>query len=232
MTSAPNAKDRIERSTLSSIVTERLREMVIRGDYEAGSQLSEVELADRFGVSRGPIREGLQRLVQEGLLKSIPHRGVFVPVVSNLDIEDLYLAREAIEGAATRVITMSPAHADLAGRLEAIVGEMRKAAGANRWSAVADLDMRFHRELVGSSGSPRLSRMYASLIDETRAILSVTVRYPNRDDLVAEHGDIATHVAAGDIDGALASVARHFEITIESLLRDREPQDGESADPA
>jgi DNA-binding GntR family transcriptional regulator len=127
---------------------------------------------------------------------------------------------------------MSPAHAEVARRLESIVNEMRKAAGNSRWSAVADLDMRFHRELVGSSGSARLSRMYASLIDETRAILSVTVSYPNRDDLVSEHGDIARHMATGDVDGALTAVARHFEITIESLLRDREPQDGERAGPA
>ena len=64
----------IERSTLSSTVTERLRELVIQGTYPPGTQLSEVELAERFGVSRGPIREAVQRLTQEGLLRSEPHR--------------------------------------------------------------------------------------------------------------------------------------------------------------
>ena len=94
----------IKRSTLSSMVTERLRELVIAGSYEPGTQLSEVDLAERFGVSRGPIREGLQRLVQEGLLRSEPHRGVFIPVISPDDVHDIYLAREAIEGAAVKAI--------------------------------------------------------------------------------------------------------------------------------
>src|SRR5215218_8200290 len=69
-----------------------------------GTQLNEVELASSFGVSRGPVREALQRLIQEGLLRSEPHRGVFVPVMTDEDIDDVYLAREALEAAAVRQI--------------------------------------------------------------------------------------------------------------------------------
>ena len=57
-------------------------------------------------MSRGPVREALQRLIQEGLLRSEPHRGVFVPVMSAEDIDDIYLAREALETAAVRRIAI------------------------------------------------------------------------------------------------------------------------------
>ena len=66
--------------------------------------------AASFGVSRGPVREAIQRLIQEGLLRSEPHRGVFLPVLTVEDIEDIYLTREALESTALRCIagTLGP----------------------------------------------------------------------------------------------------------------------------
>ena len=200
----------IKRSTLSSMVAERLRELVISGAYEPGSQLSEVELAERFGVSRGPIREGLQRLVQDGLLRSEPHRGVFVPKVSPADIADIYLARLAIEGAALRIVAARVDRASTVALLQDLVTQMRTAATAGRWSRVADLDMRFHSEVVKASGSTRLQRMYSMLIDETRVVLAMTANVTGREDLVDEHRDIADHIEAGNAGAAEAMLAQSF----------------------
>ncbi len=201
----------IKRSTLSSMVTERLRELVIAGSYEPGTQLSEVDLAERFGVSRGPIREGLQRLVQEGLLRSEPHRGVFIPVIRADDVHDIYLAREAIEGAAVKAICAREDHAAITAPLLRLVREMEKSAPAQRWSEVADLDMRFHLELVRAAGSKRLSRMFGTLIDETRSLLSLTAADPGREDRVVEHAQIARALENGDLDAAMAALGRHFD---------------------
>ena len=200
----------IKRSTLSSMVAERLRELVISGAYEPGSQLSEVELAERFGVSRGPIREGLQRLVQDGLLRSEPHRGVFVPKVGAADIADIYLARLAIEGAALRIVAAREDRASTVALLQDLVTQMRTATTAGRWSRVADLDMRFHSEVVRASGSTRLQRMYSMLIDETRVVLAMTANVTGREDLVDEHRDIADHIEAGNAGAAEAMLAQSF----------------------
>jgi len=201
---------RIKRSTLSSVVTDRLRELIISGAYEPGSQLSEVELAESFGVSRGPIREGLQRLVQDGLLRSEPHRGVYVPRIGPDDIADIYLAREAIEGAAIRLVSASPDRGAMVSTLRDLVGQMRTAANADRWNRVAELDMRFHSEVVRASGSARLQRMYSTLIDETRVLLSMTANVSGREDLVDEHGQIAELIASGNPTGAMDTLARSF----------------------
>ena len=90
------------------MVTERLRDGIVTGTLAPGTQLSEVELAHSFGVSRGPVREAIQRLVQEGLLRSEPHRGVFVPVLTDADVVDVYLARAALESAALRRFIATP----------------------------------------------------------------------------------------------------------------------------
>lgn len=201
----------IKRSTLSSMVTERLRELVISGAYPPGAQLSEVDLAERFGVSRGPIREALQRLVQDGLLRSEPHRGVFIPRVGDEDIADIYLAREAIEGAAIRLVSARPDRAAVVAILRDLVSQMRAAAGSGKWNRVADLDMRFHSEVVKASGSPRLARMYSTLMDETRVLLAMTANVPGREDLVEEHAQIAEEIASGNPEGALDMLTRSFQ---------------------
>lgn len=222
----------IKRSTLSSMVAERLRELVISGAYPPGAQLSEVELAERFGVSRGPIREGLQRLVQDGLLRSEPHRGVFVPKVSDADIADIYLAREAIEGAAIRLLSASPDRTAVVATLRDLVSQMRSASQAGRWARVADLDMRFHSEVVKASGSARLERMYSTLIDETRVLLAMTANVPGREDLVDEHEEIAERIAAGAPDRALEMLTQSFDDSRQTLTHQHAQVHGRSADRA
>lgn len=218
--SGPLRIDPVQRATLGSIVTDQLRDLVVHGRYQPGALLSEVELAEGFGVSRGPVREALQRLVSEGLLRRDPRRGVSVPVPSDADIADLYLARQAIEGAAIRAV-MTDGAADIVADLRETVARMRAAVGADDWVTVADLDMAFHSRLVNAAGSPRLSRLYAGLLAETRACLAMTARYPGREDLVAEHDELAGLLGSGDVPGLLAALARHFTESIDTLARYR-----------
>jgi DNA-binding GntR family transcriptional regulator len=225
-----NTIEPIKRSTLSSVVTERLRELVTQGTYEPGAQLSEVELADRFGVSRGPIREGLQRLVQEGLLRSEPHRGVFIPVLSDRDIADIYLAREAIETVALRLVAGLPDRQRIVAPLLRLVNQMRDASAAQRWDEVADLDLQFHLTVVDAAGSVRLSRMYATLIGETRVLLSMTASHPGREEFVAEHAEVERLLEDGDLDGALGALGHHFVLSRQQALHTHGPIEGPGGD--
>lgn len=92
--------------------------------------MNEVDLASQFGVSRGPVREGLRQLVHEGLLRSEPHRGAFVPFLSSDDIADIYHAREAIEAAALRVIVPGGEHLTIGATLRKMVDGMQRAVAA------------------------------------------------------------------------------------------------------
>ena len=94
----------LEQQSTPSIIAHKLRQAIGHGELKPGTQLSEAELARKLGVSRGPLREGMQRLTQEGLLVSIRHRGLFVINMTPDDIRDMYLAREAIERAAAHKI--------------------------------------------------------------------------------------------------------------------------------
>ena len=218
---------RIPRVTFASMVGERIRSNIIDGTLPPGSQLNEVELASSFGVSRGPVREALQRLIQEGLLRSEPHRGVFVPVMTDEDIDDVYLAREALETAAVRRIASTGRSASAFTSLDSIVRAMRKAADAGNWPAVADRDLDFHTKLVSAAASPRLERMFTTVISETRLCLSVlTGAYEGPDQLVEEHRQIADLIRDDDTDAAVAVLKAHFDDAVVTLKQRRGSENG------
>jgi DNA-binding GntR family transcriptional regulator len=211
---------RIPRATFASMVGERIRSNIIEGVLPPGSQLNEVELATSFGVSRGPVREAMQRLIQEGLLRSEPHRGVFVPVMSAEDIDDIYQAREALETAAVRRITSTSRSAAAFKALDKIVRAMESAEKAGDWRLVASRDLDFHSALVAAAQSPRLERMFTTVISETRLCLSMlTAADDARDDLVEEHREIAEMLREDNTDGAVAALTKHFDDAVVTLKR-------------
>jgi DNA-binding GntR family transcriptional regulator len=89
--------------TLAAALTERLVEAIVSGELEPGEKLSEPELAHRFGTSRGPLREALQRVEGMRLVERRPHHGARVAVIGRRELEDLYGVREALEGMACRL---------------------------------------------------------------------------------------------------------------------------------
>ena len=211
---------RIPRATFASIVGERIRTNVIEGVLPPGSQLNEVELAESFGVSRGPVREALQRLIQEGLLRSEPHRGVFVPIMSADDIEDIYVAREALETAAVRRITGTSRAAKAYRALDKIVRGMESAAQAGDWGLVASRDLDFHSALVAAAESPRLERMFTTVISETRLCLSVlTTADEARANLIDEHREISEMIREDNTRGAVEALTKHFDAALPTLTR-------------
>ena len=196
-----------------------MRASIINGSLKPGSQLSEVELATSFGVSRGPVREALQRLVQEGLLHSEPHRGVFVPVLTDEDVRDIYVAREALESAAIRSIISSATTAAASESLDQFVTLMEQAEAAGDWEAVGNFDLEFHVALVDAGGSPRLKRMFSTVISETRLCLGVLTADDARDDLVRSTGASATLMQEGETEQALAVLKKHFDDAVVTLMK-------------
>jgi DNA-binding GntR family transcriptional regulator len=105
----------------SAVIAEQLRERILDGSFAPGEQISEVQLAARLKMSRGPVREAVQRLAQEGLLVSHRNRGVFVVELDGSDIEDVYRGRRAVEKEAACTVYARGIPAGLVTRLEGIL---------------------------------------------------------------------------------------------------------------
>lgn len=208
----------VVRSTMSSMVTEQIRDAILSGIYPPGMQLNEKLVAESCGVSRGPVREAIQRLLQEGLLISEPHRGVFVPELTEDDLEDIYFTRDAVERAALRRIVHSGVAQELSGRLLQVVESMRTAVEQEDWAEVAALDIRFHSELVNAAGSQRLSRLFATLMAEMGLCLNQLLGvYRGRVRLIEEHERVATLVASGDAEQLEEAIADHLQEPVETI---------------
>lgn len=224
MTQSDPAAEPIRRTTLSGQVTERLRAGILAGLYAQGEQLNEAELARRFGVSRGPLREAMQRLIQDGLLETRPHRGVFVPELTDEDLEDICFAREAIETAALHRVMAAGKSVSVSRRLAIEVDRLVDAVHRDDWNGVVDHEMRFHTQLVDSANSRRLSRMYAALIAETRLCLHLPVSgFAGRKYFVEEHVALVERLAAEDAAGAQRAIRKHLHEPPKSLAR--QPRD-------
>lgn len=180
-----------------SIIADKLRKAIGHGELKPGTQLGEADLARKLGVSRGPLREGMQRLTQEGLLVAIRNRGLFVVDMTADDVQDMYLAREAIERAAARKILFGNEYKAAGEQLLAIVHEMAAAEGDP--AAVGEIDIAFHERLVELAGSPRLSRMHRTYITETRmCIHALEETYTTSEVRVGEHQRLAEAILNGD----------------------------------
>lgn len=201
----------ITRVTLPVQIADRLRADILAGNYPGGAQLLEAELALTFGVSRGPLREAMQRLVQEGLLHSAPHRGVFVAEVGESDLLDVYFVREALETAAVRKICSEARQGEVADTLATLAERMDRALKAGDKTAAGDLDFEFHQTLVDAAKSERLSRTYATVQAETRLCLHRLMGgYRSSKDLAEEHFRLAEAIRSEDINSILSELRRHF----------------------
>jgi DNA-binding GntR family transcriptional regulator len=87
----------VKRQTFREQIVETLRSLIISGDLEPGSQVVEAEMAERFGVSRGPLREALRQLIEDGLLVTVPYTGTYVADLSIEDIEEIFSLRAELE---------------------------------------------------------------------------------------------------------------------------------------
>jgi DNA-binding GntR family transcriptional regulator len=200
-----------------SIIAEKLRQAIAHGELKPGAQLGEAELARKLGVSRGPLREGMQRLTQEGLLVSVRNRGLFVIDMTPDDIRDMYIAREAIERAAARTI-LDGDFKTAGDELLQIVDQM---AAAETPAEVSELDIAFHERLLRLAKSPRLSRMHQTFITETRmCIHALDESYAKSEVRDKEHRALARAIRKGDRELTDLLMTAHMDDAIRRLTTD------------
>lgn len=210
----------LEGRPTSVLIADQLRERIIDGSFRPGEQIREASLVEKLQVSRGPVREALQRLSQEGLLVSRRNRGVFVLDLSVDDVAEIYAAREAIELAAAEAILRQPADAVTATvkSLSKIVGKMAPFVAAKDWRTLAELDLSFHVAFVGSAKNSRLSKIYSTLAAESRiCIVNLEGSYPHAHALIEEHQQLAGLLASGDSAQLSAAIRKHLELAVRDL---------------
>ncbi|HEX4216343.1 MAG TPA: GntR family transcriptional regulator [Candidatus Dormibacteraeota bacterium] len=190
-----------------------LRDAIVRGDLKPGDRLVERDISERTGVSRGPVREALRQLEQEGLIVSIPYRGTRVMGVTQEEVEGILVpVRLVLERFAFARVLPDLKEADFE-ELEGIIAEIRSAVDAADVEAMVDADLRFHQRIVERAGHQCL-QVWQSIVPRVRAYFYRDgFRHASLEHLTEEHHELLDAMRSGELDRVLPLLDGHIHET-------------------
>src|SRR5450755_213313 len=212
----------LQTSSLTGLVQVELERMILSGELAPGERLTEVALAARLGVSRGPLREAFRMLEEAGLVRTEKNRGVFVrdiPIDEAIEIFDLRAAMDELVG---RRLAESITPAALR-EIRALVDAMEQAVKAKDAYNYHLLNLKFHDRLVELAGNGKLTAIYRKLIKE----LSLFRRLNLADGWlmpisVGEHRQIVKAIASGDAELAGRAMLEHVLESKERTIKNHQ----------
>jgi DNA-binding GntR family transcriptional regulator len=207
------------RRGLADEVTDRIRDAILSGELSPGEKVGETELSRVLTVSRGPVREALVRLEQEGLVVSEWHKGTTVVDFTKSDIRQLATLRLALEQMAASEASREATREDFR-RLHDIVAQMQAARLAGNDNALVRLDVEFHDAIYQAAHHPRLYAAWSTI--RSQVALALLRRRALSDDyagiVVGEHGELANVLASNDPARMVELITSHLESAYTRLL--------------
>jgi len=212
----------LQAHTLPALVQRELTRLILAGALKAGMKLNEVDVAQRLGVSRGPVREAFRALEESGLVRLEKNRGVFVREVTPAEADEIFELRALLDEFAGRRAAERATATDVAA-LTSIVDRMASAAEAGDADAYFDLNLAFHDRIVALAGNAKLAALYRRLVNELalarRAAFERAGTLPRS---ILEHRAIVATIASGDADAAGRRLREHVLASRDRVRRDRE----------
>jgi DNA-binding GntR family transcriptional regulator len=200
----------VDARTLRQSVTEAIRRAILQGDLLPGAQINQVQIAEQLGVSRGPVREALGQLEEEGLIRNVPYKGTFVTEITEEYIRELYDVRGLIETFAVRMAAEA-ATADDRHEIEQVMQAMERALNEEAITRFAELDVQFHFLIIRSAHHSILLQSWRSIEMGVRRCSMLRHRiYSNTAAVIARHREILTAMDAGDVETAAALLGNHI----------------------
>lgn len=202
----------------TSRTTKAVRGLILSGHFQPGDRINEADLAASLNISRGPLREALQRLASEGLVQRVAHRGSFIPEFGAVETIELYETREALEVMAARLAAQR-ADADdrvaLRGFLEATRTALQE-DGETHYPA----DMDFHERILALAGNRHLAHRCGEVHRQLYLTRSKSAYGPERArEAYDEHVAIVDAIQAGDPSSAEAAMRRHLQSGLSNVRK-------------
>lgn len=196
------------------VVRDQMRGMILSGEMPLGSKISEGELAARFGVSRGPIRESLRSLEHLGLVVREPRKSAHVVSLSVNDVEELFALREAIEVLAVRR-SLELNQDSVVRALQAGLSELEQTTSSTdeRALKMVEADIRFHGIFYEAAENQRLLSIWKNLTDSLSMMMRIGsfLLEPAWRESRGDHVEIANAAIRGDVDGCVEATLAHLD---------------------
>mgnify|MGYP003571212631 FL=1 len=204
--------------SLTNALERQIERLIVEGELAPGERLNEIQLASRFGTSRGPLREATRSLEAKGFVEVIRNRGVFVRQLSIEEALEVYDVRAALFGLAGRLLAQKM-NDELLAKLNRQLDAMEAAAAKSDFETYYPLNLEFHRTIVESAGNKSLLAEYLRFVKKMHLFRAKSLvqggglAVSNR-----EHREMVDALASGDVERAHATHWRHVERAKARLL--------------
>jgi DNA-binding GntR family transcriptional regulator len=204
--------------SLTTVLEREIESLILSGELPPGDRLNEIQLAKRFGTSRGPIREATRSLEGRGLVEVVRNRGVFIRRLTLEEAVEIYDLRSALFGLAGRLLA-ARMNDQILKHLTDVLGQMEGAAEGRDFESYYPLNLAFHTFIVEHAGNATLASEYAAFVKKLHLFRARSLvqggglAVSNR-----EHGEIVDALAAGDVERAHGACWRHVERAKHRLL--------------
>jgi DNA-binding GntR family transcriptional regulator len=205
-------KPELEGSTQADRLADAIAESVLSGELQPGVRLDEATLAERYGVSRTPVREALRRLAPTGLIEVKPRRGATVANVTTAQLEMMFSAMAEIEATCARLAAMSMTPIERR-RLQSLHEQMGALVRADDREAYTAANVRFHTQIYLGAHNQILSDFATSVRRRLAPFRRAQFRTDGRTSLShAEHGAVVKAIIACDAPAAHAAMFHHMSL--------------------
>ncbi len=199
--------------SLGNTIFTVLRDRILNEEYHRGDKLNELTLAKEFNISRTPIRESLKQLELEGLVESIPNRGVFVIGFSPRDIDDMFEVRKTLEGLAIVMAIERMDEIHLA-KIQDVFELMEFYTSKNDYDKIADLNILYHETIYQATQSTYVEQ----ILKDIHYYVSVTSKHSlqgekRMESSLEEHRAILEAIIDKDSDEAKRCIVSHINKT-------------------
>lgn len=203
---------------LRDVVFNTLRQAILRGELKPGERLMEIQLANKLGVSRTPIREAIRKLELEGLVLMIPRKGAEVADITEKSLRDVLEIRKALEELAVQ-LTCDKITKEQIRELEEAAEEFKKILKSSDVTEIAEADVHFHDIIYKATDNQRLIQLLNNLGEQMYRYrveyLKNSEAYPQ---LVAEHEEIIRHIERKEKEKAATIVCKHIDNQVEAVI--------------
>ena len=203
---------------LRDVVFNTLRQAILRGELKPGERLMEIQLANKLGVSRTPIREAIRKLELEGLVLMIPRKGAEVAEITEKSLRDVLEVRRALEELSVQLACEKITKEEIR-ELERVAKEFQKVVKSSDITEIAEVDVRFHDIIYTATDNQKLIQLLNNLREQ---MYRYRVEYLKRDgvfpQLIAEHEAIIRHIENNEKEKATEVMCRHIDNQVEAVI--------------
>ncbi len=204
---------------LRDVVFTTLRQAILRGELKPGERLMEIQLANKLGVSRTPIREAIRKLELEGLVLMIPRKGAEVAEITEKNLRDVLEVREALEVLAVQ-LACEKMNEEQIERLKIASKEFEETLVENDITQIAEADVRFHDVVYEATDNKRLVQLLNNLREQMyRYRVEYLKRETVRQTVVEEHEELIQAIIDRNKEGAATNICKHIENQVAEVAR-------------